>query len=88
MRSDALLSATPSSCTRAPAAASDLRSSACAQTPPKVESDALMTAAGLPTISDLPAGRDAQSMAFLITPGTEWLYSGVEISRASASPIR
>ena len=65
--------------------ASTLRSSACAQTAPNIRL-APITATGL-----LPAGsasgREAQSTAFLSTPGIDELYSGVANSRASASAI-
>jgi hypothetical protein len=43
------------------------------------------TAAGLFRTGDSASGRDAQSSAFLRTPGIEELYSGVEIRTASAS---
>jgi hypothetical protein len=32
-------------------------------------------------------GRDIQSMAFLSTPGIEWLYSGLTSSSPSAAAI-
>ena len=45
------------------------------------------TATGLFRTGDSESGRDAQSSAFLSTPGIEELYSGVEIGTASA-PLR
>jgi hypothetical protein len=44
-------------------------------------------AVGLPLNEFLPYGREAQSMAFLSTPGIERLYSGVTISTPSAASI-
>ena len=46
--------------------------------------ETLMTAPGLPLNTLLSFGRDATSIAFLSTPGTERLYSGVANSTASA----
>jgi hypothetical protein len=46
-----------------------------------------MTATGLPVSGEASGGRDAQSIAFLSTPGTPRLYSGVAIRTASASRI-
>ncbi len=45
------------------------------------------TATGLQSSGEARCGRDAQSSAFLRTPGTPWLYSGVAMSSASASRI-
>ena len=44
-----------------------------------------MIATGFPVRTEARAGREAQSMAFFSTPGTQWLYSGVAMSSASAS---
>ena len=49
--------------------------------------EAPIAAAGLPFRALCPAGREAQSSAFLSCPGIEWLYSGVAISTASAARI-
>ncbi|MNO03645.1 hypothetical protein D3C81_2244120 [compost metagenome] len=49
--------------------------------------EAPITAAGLPAKALSPYGREPRSMAFLSTPGTERLYSGVTNSTASASRI-
>ena len=65
-------------------APSTLRTSACAHTAPNRPVLAPMTAAGLPRRTLSATGREAQSSAFLSTPGIEWLYSGVEMSTASA----
>ena len=46
-----------------------------------------MIATGLPASGDASAGREAQSTAFLSTPGIPWLYSGVAIRSASAERI-
>ena len=46
-----------------------------------------MIATGLPPSTEVRNGREAQSMAFLSTPGTQWLYSGVAMSSASAPAI-
>jgi hypothetical protein len=43
--------------------------------------------AGLPIHALLPYGRDAASIAFFSTPGTERLYSGVTNSTASTLAI-
>jgi hypothetical protein len=43
------------------------------------------TATGLLRTGDSASGREAQSSAFLSTPGIDELYSGVAISTASAS---
>ena len=75
------------STTRAPVEASTLRSSACAQTAPKLPVVAPITAAGLPWSGVSARGREAQSIAFLSTPGIDELYSGVANSRPSASAI-
>src|SRR5664280_253954 len=75
------------SITRAPAAASALRSSACAHTAPNIPVLAPMTAAGLLRRAAVANGREAQSTAFFSAPGIEELYSGVTNSRASALPI-
>src|SRR5918992_1739216 len=45
-------------------------------------------ATGFPVSTLSPYGREAQSIAFLSTPGTLALYSGVEITTASARAIR
>jgi hypothetical protein len=42
------------------------------------------TAAGMFRTGDSTSGREAQSSAFLSTPGREELYSGVAIRTASA----
>ena len=68
-------------------APSTLRVSAWAQTAPNMPVEAPITAAGLPVRALWPAGREAQSRAFLSWPGIEWLYSGVAIRTASASRI-
>jgi hypothetical protein len=49
-----------------------------------------MTAAGLPAHALWPYGRDAWSIAFFNTPGTERLYSGVtnRTPRAAATSRR
>ena len=65
-------------------APSTLRTSACAHTAPNRPVLAPMTAAGLPRRTVSATGREAQSRAFLSTPGIEWLYSGVEMRTASA----
>src|SRR5262245_61422651 len=75
------------SITRAPAAASDLRSSACAQTAPNIPVLAPIVATGLLRSAAVANGREAQSTAFFSAPGIEWLYSGVANSRASACSI-
>ena len=49
--------------------------------------EAPTTAAGLPRSGFVACGRDAQSSAFLSTPGSDALYSGVAISTASAPAI-
>ena len=46
-----------------------------------------MTPAGLPVNALCPYGREAWSMAFLRTPGTERLYSGVTNSKPCAAAI-
>ena len=74
-----------SSIVRAPRAPSTLRVSAAAQTPPNMPVLDESTAAGLFRTGDSASGRDAQSSAFLSTPGIDELYSGVEIRIASAS---
>ena len=73
------------SSTRAPSAASTLRSSACAQTAPKAPVLAPTTATGLFRSTFVATGREIQSIAFFSWPGIEELYSGVEKSTASAS---
>ncbi len=73
--------------TRAPAPASALRVSACAHTAPNMPVLVPITATGLFFSAASAVGREAQSMAFLSTPGMEWLYSGVAIRIASASAI-
>ena len=77
--------ATVSSIVRAPRAPRTLRVSSAAQTPPNIPVLDDITAAGLFRTGDSTSGRDAQSSAFLRTPGIDELYSGVEISTASAS---
>ena len=74
-----------SSSVRAPRAPSTLRVSAAAQTPPNMPVLDESTATGLFRTGDSASGRDAQSSAFLSTPGIDELYSGVAISTASAS---
>jgi hypothetical protein len=44
-----------------------------------------MTATGLPASTSSGLGLESQSMAFLSTPGTDQLYSGVAIRSASAA---
>ena len=66
---------------------STLRVSAWAQTAPNSPVDAPTTATGLPRSALSGNGREAQSSAFLSTPGIEPLYSGVEIRTPSASAI-
>jgi hypothetical protein len=44
-----------------------------------------MTATGLLASTSSGLGRESQSMAFLSTPGTDQLYSGVAIRSASAA---
>jgi hypothetical protein len=44
-----------------------------------------MTATGLPASTSSGQGLESQSMAFLSTPGTDQLYSGVAIRSASAA---
>ena len=73
------------SSTSAPSAASTLRASACAQTAPNSPVETPTTAAGFPRSGESAIGREIQSKAFLSWPGSEWLYSGVERSTASAS---
>jgi len=46
-----------------------------------------MIETGLRFSTELKIGRDAQSSAFLRTPGTPWLYSGVTIRTPSLSAI-
>ena len=75
------------STTRAPIAASTLRSSACAQTAPNSPVLAPITATGLLRSGLAASGRESQSSAFLSWPGSEWLYSGVANSTTSASLI-
>jgi hypothetical protein len=53
--------------------------SLCPRTPRR-EGLALRVAAGLPSSTAAPRGRDAQSRAFLSWPGIEPLYSGVAIN--------
>ena len=64
-----------------------LRRCCCATAVPMAPPDAPMPAVGLPLKEFLPYGREAQSMAFLSTPGIERLYSGVTISTPSAASI-
>jgi hypothetical protein len=71
-------------------ASSDMRMSRrwyCARTVPSMPVLAPRMAADR-RASGTSGGRDAQSIAFLSTPGTEWLYSGVAISSASAAWTR
>ena len=86
-RSAALPTASPSPITAAPLRRSALRTSSCAQRPPKLPVLALITPAGLPTTAERPYGRLAQSIAFLSCPGAPPLYSGVATSSASAPAI-
>src|SRR3954447_15204216 len=79
--------ASSTSVTRAPAAASTLRSSACAQTAPNIPVLAPITATGLLRSGFDTSGREAQSTAFFSTPGIDELYSGVANRTASASAI-
>ena len=79
--------ATSPSITRAPVAASTLRSSACAQTAPNAPVLAPTTATGLFRSTFVASGRDAQSSAFFSWPGTDELYSGVAKRSASAPAI-
>ena len=62
-----------------------MRVSAAAQTPPNIPVLDESTAAGLFSTGDSASGREAQSSAFLSTPGIDELYSGVAINTASAS---
>ena len=55
---------------------------------PMTPGERLRIAPGLPFHALLPYGRDATSIAFLSTPGTERLYSGVTNSTASACWMR
>jgi hypothetical protein len=64
-----------------------LRVSAWAQTAPNMPLEAPTTAAGLPRRGLVACGREAQSRAFLRTPGMEALYSGVATRTASAPAI-
>jgi hypothetical protein len=61
------------------------RVSSAAQTPPNIPVLEDITATGLFRTGDSASGREAQSRAFLRTPGIDELYSGVEIRTASAS---
>ena len=83
----ALPTGNSASITRAPAAASVLRSSACAHTAPNIPVLAPITAAGLLRRAAPADGREAQSIAFFSAPGIEELYSGVANRSASASEI-
>jgi len=56
-----------------------------APNPDNTPSDTLITAPGFPLKTLLSFGRDATSIAFLSTPGTERLYSGVANRTASAA---
>ena len=76
--------ATVSSIVRAPRAPMTLRVSAAAQTPPNIPVLDESTATGLLRTGDSTSGREAQSSAFLSTPGIDELYSGVAIRIASA----
>jgi len=64
-----------------------LRVSAAAQTPPNIPVLEERIATGFPRTGDSTSGREAQSSAFLSTPGIEELYSGVEI-RIPSAPAR
>ena len=64
-----------------------MRSSACAHTAPNMPVLAPITATGLLRSGLIAGGREAQSTAFLSTPGIDELYSGVANSRASAPAI-
>ena len=65
--------------------AKDLCVSAAAQTPPNKPVLEESTATGLFRTGESASGRDAQSKAFLSTPGIEELYSGVATRTASAA---
>ena len=67
--------------------AQHLASSAWAHTAPNSPVLAPITATGLSRSALSGKGREAQSIAFLSTPGIEALYSGVAISSASAAAI-
>src|SRR3989442_1388452 len=73
--------------TSAPITPSTLRVSACAHTAPKRPVEAPITAMGLPRSELSGKGREAQSSAFLSTPGIDPLYSGVAITSPSAPAI-
>ena len=80
-----LPTASPESTTRAPIAPRIFFASSWAQTPPNIPVLALTTATGLLRNTQvMSSGREAQSSAFFSCPGTEWLYSGVEMRTASA----
>jgi hypothetical protein len=49
--------------------------------------EAPMIPTGLPLSAAFEGGREAQSTAFFMTPGTPWLYSGVTNSTPSAARI-
>src|SRR5215217_2411836 len=86
-RSGASATGSSVSITRAPMVCRILRASPCAQTAPNMPVEAPTTSAGTPRSGLVACGREAQSRAFLRTPGSEALYSGVAISTASASAI-
>ena len=69
----------------APATRRILTRSSRAHWAPRGEGLTETTAAGLPSIAAAPRGREAQSIAFLSTPVTEPLYSGVATTSASAA---
>lgn len=52
---------------------------------PVIPGDAPMIAAGLPLKALASGGLDSQSIVFLRTPGTPWLYSGAATSSPSAA---
>jgi hypothetical protein len=68
-----------------------VRSTASERMPPSAPGEAEKRAADLPRKASSsfssPSARDAQSMAFLSPPGTELLYSGVEMRKPSASTM-
>ncbi len=71
---------------RTPSAVSTCRSARTARTAPYGPGEAPMRSATF-LLNGLPGGREAQSMTFLRVPGIEWLYSGVQMRRASEAAI-
>ena len=63
------------------------RSWLCPRAVPVIPVEAPISPTGLPSSGASRGGREAQSTAFFITPGTPWLYSGVTISTPSAALI-